>query len=223
MFRNNNRFVIQLFMFFLLYLWLTNKPINMKTTGLLTTIIVAAGIFASASAFAQTNVTGVNVTKFEASSVETQPKMLVTPIAADISIIQSTSSSFKTQGTITIPEVPDTKDAAKLERYAADARRVILEGIEELKAKALFEFSEQAGADLIVAPLFSVLTDKSDGRVIYVTVKVKGYPARYTNFRNVKPTDTTIAYINRILPSSKDVRTISSTEAVQEETKLEVR
>lgn len=191
----------------------------MKTKLLLSAILAVV----CTSAFAQTSLTGVNVTKFEATSVETQPKMLVTPIAADISIIQTSSSSFKTQGTITIPEVPDTKDAAKLERYAADARRVILDGIEELKAKALFEFSEHAGADLIVAPLFSVLTDKSDGRVIYVTVKVKGYPARYTNFRNVKPADTTIAYINRILPSSKDVRSISSTEAVQEETKLEVK
>ncbi len=88
----------------------------MKTRLLLSVIFAVA----CTSAFAQTTVTGVNVTKFEATSVEAQPKMLVTPIAADISIIQATSSSFKTQGTIVIPEVPDTKDPAKLERYAAD-------------------------------------------------------------------------------------------------------
>ena len=155
--------------------------------------------------------------------MEAQPKMLITPIAADITIIQSNSSSFKTQGVITIPEVPDTKDLAKLERYAADAKQVIMDGIEELKAKALFEFAESAGADLIVAPLFSVVTDKSDGRNIYLTVKVKGYPAKYTNFRNVKPADTTIVYINRALSSGKNVRSISTTEAVQAETKLEVK
>ena len=189
----------------------------MKTRLLLSVIFAVA----CTSAFAQTTVTGVNVTKFEATSVEAQPKMLVTPIAADISIIQATSSSFKTQGTIVIPEVPDTKDPAKLERYAADAKHVILDGIEELKAKALFEFAESAGADLIVAPLFSVVTDKSDGRII--TVRVKGYPARYTNFRNVKPSDTTIVYINSALSSSKNVRSISSTEAVQTETKMEVK
>lgn len=191
----------------------------MKTRLLLSVIFAVV----CTSAFAQTTVTGVNVTKFEATSVEAQPKMLITPIAADITIIQSNSSSFKTQGVITIPEVPDTKDLAKLERYAADAKQVIMDGIEELKAKALFEFAESAGADLIVAPLFSVVTDKSDGRNIYLTVKVKGYPAKYTNFRNVKPADTTIVYINRALSSGKNVRSISTTEAVQAETKLEVK
>lgn len=195
----------------------------MKTKFFLSVTIAVAGLLAGISAFAQTTVTGVNVTKFEATSVEAQPKMLITPIAADISIIQSTSSSFKTQGVITIPEVPDTKDLAKLERYAADAKQVIMDGIEELKAKALFEFAESTGADLIVAPLFSVVTDKSDGRNIFLTVKVKGYPARYTNFRNVKPADTTIVYINSALSSGKSVRSISTTEAVQAETKLEVK
>ncbi|MBO4340775.1 MAG: hypothetical protein J5835_05055 [Bacteroidales bacterium] len=195
----------------------------MKTKFFLSVTIAVAGLLAGISAFAQTTVTGVNVTKFEATSVEAQPKMLITPIAADITIIQSNSSSFKTQGVITIPEVPDTKDLAKLERYAADAKQVIMDGIEELKAKALFEFAESAGADLIVAPLFSVVTDKSDGRNIYLTVKVKGYPAKYTNFRNVKPADTTIVYINRALSSGKNVRSISTTEAVQAETKLEVK
>ena len=195
----------------------------MKTKFFLSVTIAVAGLLPGISAFAQTTVTGVNVTKFEATSVEAQPKMLITPIAADITIIQSNSSSFKTQGVITIPEVPDTKDLAKLERYAADAKQVIMDGIEELKAKALFEFAESAGADLIVAPLFSVVTDKSDGRNIYLTVKVKGYPAKYTNFRNVKPADTTIVYINRALSSGKNVRSISTTEAVQAETKLEVK
>lgn len=195
----------------------------MKTKSILSVTIAVACLLSGISAFAQTTVTGVNVTKFEATSVETQPKMLVTPIAADISIIQSTSSSFKTQGTISIPEVPDTKDLAKLERYAADAKQVILDGIEELKAKALFEFAESVGADIIVAPLFSVVTDKSEGRNISLTVRVKGYPARYTNFRNVKPSDTTIVYINNALSSGKKVRTISSTEAVQTETKMEVK
>ena len=191
----------------------------MKTRLLLSVIFAVA----CTSAFAQTTVTGVNVTKFEATSVEAQPKMLVTPIAADVSMIQATSASFKTEGTIVSPEVPGTKGPAKLERYAADAKQVILDGIEELKAKALFEFAESAGADLIVAPLFSVVTDKSDGRIISLTVRVKGYPARYTNFRNVKPSDTTIVYINSALSSHKNVRSISSTEAVQTETKMEVR
>ena len=74
-----------------------------------------------------------------------------------------------------------------------------------------------------MAPLFSVVTDKSDGRIISLTVRVKGYPARYTNFRNVKPSDTTIVYINSALSSGKSVRSISSTEAVQTETKMEVK
>lgn len=55
------------------------------------------------------------------------------------------------------------------------------------------------------------------------TSRVKGYPARYTNFRNVKPSDTTIVYINNALSSGKSIKTISSTEAVQTETKQEVK
>ena len=161
---------------------------------------------------AQTTVTGVNVTKYEATSMDTQPHMFVTPIVADVSIISGASNVFKTQGTITIPAAPDTKDQKQLEAYAASARNVILDGIEELKAKALFEFSEKEGADLIVGPSYSVTTDKSEGRVIYLTVKIKGFPAKYTNFRNLKPSDSTVVYLNGMLRQGKDVRVLTSTE-----------
>ena len=39
------------------------------------------------SLHAQTTVTGATVTKYEATAVETQPKMLVTPLVAELSII----------------------------------------------------------------------------------------------------------------------------------------
>ncbi len=179
--------------------------------------LVIAGILLlfGATLMAQTVVTGASVTKYEATSVESQPKLFVTPLAADLVVIQNASTSFKTQGSITLPEAPDSKDNKVLERYANEARRVVVEGIEELKAKALFEFSESESADVIVAPSFSVVTDKSDGRLLSLTIRVKGFPARYTNFRNVKPSDTTLVYINRSLPVGKEVKTITSAEASQ--------
>jgi len=166
---------------------------------------------------AQTTVTGVNVTKYEATSMDTQPHMFVTPLVADVSLIQGAANIFKTQGTITIPEAPDTKDTKQLEAYAGRARAVIMDGIEELKAKALFEFSEKEGADLIVGPTYSVTTDKSEGRVIYLTVKVKGFPAKYTNFRSLKPSDSTVVYLNTMLRQGKDVKIVTSTEASLED------
>ena len=184
--------------------------------------VLALGLFSS-RAMAQTTVTGASVTKFEATSVDTQPKMFVTPLAADISIIQSSSTTFKTKGTITIPEAPDTKDPKVLDRYKADVRLGIMDAIEELKAQALFEFSESEGADLIVAPSYSVVTDRSEGRVIYVTVKVKGYPARYNNFRNLTTADTTLVLMNRTLAIGKQVKQIRAKGGEDEETREEVK
>ena len=176
------------------------------------------GLLTAGSAWGQTTVTGVNITKYEATSVETQPKVFITPLAADLSIIQAASTSFKTQGTIVIPDAPDTKDTKVLERYSKQVRETVVGGIEELKAKALFEFSEQVNADVIVAPTYSVITDRSEGKVVHVTIRVKGYPARYTNFRNVKASDTTLVYINRLLSVGKDVKILTSAEVSQDET-----
>ncbi len=177
-------------------------------------ILIAICICACAfSLRAQTTVTGATVTKYEATAVETQPKMFVTPLVAELSIIPSASTVFKIKGKITLPEAPDTKNVEVLERYAAEARRSVAANIEELKAQALFQFAESTDADVIVAPTYSVETDKSDGREVYVTVKVKGFPARYTNFRNLRPDDSTLVYMNNILSSGKQVKVLESSEA----------
>lgn len=181
--------------------------------------IVLLAFFLCACAFslrAQTTVTGATVTKYEATSVETQPKLFATPLAADLSVIQTASTSFKIKGKITLPEAPDTKNTEVLERYAADARRSVAANIEELKAQALFEFAESCNADVIVAPSFSVVTDSSSGREVFVTVKVKGFPAKYTNFRNLRPEDTTLVHMNAILSTGKQVRVLESSEASME-------
>ena len=174
--------------------------------------LLGAGV-AALPARAQTTVTGATITKYEATSVETQPKLFVTPLAADLTIIQSASTSFQTKGTITIPEAPDTKNTEVLERYAAEARRSVAASIEELKAQALFQFAEKSGADVIVAPIYSVETDSSEGRVVKVTIKVKGFPARYTNFRNLKTEDSTLVLMSQRISTGKEVRILESAEA----------
>lgn len=162
---------------------------------------------------AQTTVTGATVTKYEATSVDTQPKLFVTPLVADLAIIPTASTSFSIKGKITLPEAPDTKNIEVLERYAAEARRTVAASIEELKAQALFQFADKSSADVIVAPSFSVETDNSSGRDVFVTVKVKGFPARYTNFRNLRPDDSTLVRMNNIISSGKQVRVLESSEA----------
>ena len=180
-------------------------------------------LFYSPKALAQTAVTGVTVTKFEATSVETQPQMFVTPLAADLSVIQSASTSFKTKGTITIPPAPESRFASAKE-YADLVRKTITNGIEELKAQALFEFSESTGADVIVSPIFSVVTEKSEDLTVYVQIKVKGFPAKYTNFRNLKPEDRALVDLNRTLSpqKGKDVRVLNATETKHTEKEDEV-
>ena len=170
-------------------------------------------IFGSLVMSAQTLVTGATITKYEATSVETQPKLFVTPLAADLNIIQSASTTFKTKGVITLPEAPDTKNVEILERYAAEVRRQVSRNIEELKAQALFQFAEQSNADVIVAPSFSVETDSSKGRVVEVSIKVKGFPARYTNFRNLKPEDSILVRMSQQIPVGRQVRVLESSQA----------
>lgn len=178
----------------------------------------------SHSVAAQTTVTGANVTKFEATSVETQPQMFVTPLAADLMVIQSASTSFQTKGTITIPEAPDTRNPDNLKKYMDLVRSTITTSIEELKAQALFEFSEETGADVIISPTFSVITENSEDRQIHVRIKVKGFPAKYTNFRNLKPEDRSLVDINRMLTlqEGKDVRVLSATESSHTEKEEEI-
>ena len=159
---------------------------------------------------AQTVVTGANVTKFEASSIETQPKMMAIPLMADVSIIKGAQRQFKTKGTITLPEAPESKSATALTAYREQARVHIAMSIEELKAQALFEFSEATDADVIVSPMYSVVTESSNGNVINVIVKIKGYPAVYTNFRNATAADTTLVYLNNIIRGGKKVERLSS-------------
>ena len=58
---------------------------------------------------------------------------------------------------------------------------------------------------------------------MYVTVKVKGYPARYNNFRNLTTADTTLVFLNRTLAVGKEVKHIRARGGEDEETKEEVR
>ena len=149
--------------------------------------------------------------------------MFVTPLAADLSVIQSASTSFKTKGTITIPAAPESRYVSGKD-YANQVRATITSGIEELKAQALFEFSEATGADVIVSPIFSVVTEKSEDLQVHVQIKVKGFPAKYTNFRNLKAEDRALIDLNRTLSlqKGKDVRVLNATEHNETEEVVEI-
>ncbi|MBO4340735.1 MAG: hypothetical protein J5835_04850 [Bacteroidales bacterium] len=170
------------------------------------------GVLASA----QTTTTGISVSKFEATSVECQPKMMTIPLVANLVVTKQTSVTFSSKGTISVPRRYNTQtDAAYLE----EIRNTINYRITELKAKALFEFAEQENADVIVSPVYSVTTESSNASVINVVIKIKGFPAKYTNIRSVTPEDNILVDMNNRIGSGKDVRVLTSgsrTDTVKE-------
>lgn len=182
-------------------------------------IALASGFLFSVPVLAQTQVTGVDITKFEAASVDAQPKMFVVPLVAEVSIIPNASTVFKTTGQITLPSPSDAKGLRG--SYADIVERTVSKAIRELKAKALFEFSEAENADLIVAPIYSIETEKSSGLIVNVAIKVKGYPARYSGFRNLKDSDTTLIRMSGKIGTYKQVDVLAPKPEMERTTREE--
>lgn len=67
-------------------------------------------------------------------------------------------------------------------------REIVREG--DLKDNAVYEALKKIGADVLVAPQYKITKEICDSKITY-TVVVSGYPAFYTNFRQVPMVEKT--------------------------------
>ena len=93
--------------------------------------------------------------------------------------------------------------------------------LDELKAQALFEFIDRENCSLIVSPIYSIKTTSSTGSQMAVEVRVKGYPATYTNFRDLRTADSTIVKLNRLIVDKKDEQRILTDRQVETKERTE--
>ena len=87
--------------------------------------------------------------------------------------------------------------------------------LDELKAQALFEFIDRENCSLIVSPIYSIKTTNSAGSKMTIQVRIKGYPATYTHFRDLQSADTTIVRLNRLIVDKHDEQHIMTDRQVQ--------
>ncbi len=101
--------------------------------------------------------------------------------------------------------------------YLKRVNSYVKDRIEEIKTEAVFNFSEETDADVIVSPAFSLTTVSNQGLYLKMKVKVRGYPAKYTNFRNLKDSDEKLIELSKEIGSNNNnVITMSSTDLEQE-------
>ena len=187
------------------------------------------GVLSTYESAAQTTVTGVNVTKFEATSAESQPNMFTVPMVGELKVMDNAPRFYELANKeVTLPEASDARGISAIgqqERYAETVRSFLSSRIEELKAEALFEFSDKTGADVILSPTYSIKTIKSEGLKLTLTVKVKGIPACYDKVRPITAADRALVDIDRLLVNtqSKDVKILRSTDSSQAVREEEVR
>ncbi|MDD2961751.1 MAG: hypothetical protein PHR45_06695 [Muribaculaceae bacterium] len=114
-------------------------------------------------------------------NLEPNHEMIVTPLIADVEIINGVATFERNYNVDLIYSV---------------ATRVQM--IEEIKKRAIFDFSEQQNADIIIGSMISANTlqdangytkRSDDGKSFILNIKIKGYPARYANFRNATEKD----------------------------------
>lgn len=164
-------------------------------------------------------VTGVNIVNYQAKQIDSNPKMFVIPVVASIEIIKEAPTSFSTHGAIKIPANgtagrPSMNDS----EYMAYVDKVVKNRIEELKSQALFEYSEKCDADLILSPMYSITTDESKDMLVSVTIKVKGYPARYTKFREMTENDNNLVTTAALIDENVAKQFLNSQSLTNNET-----
>lgn len=165
-------------------------------------ILFLALVAATGTMFAQNNaIQGASVSKYEATQLKNSGNMFIVPLVASLNIKQSTPSDYVLRETITLPEMRK-KESEK--DYFERAEKFMNMRMDELKAQALFEFIDRENCSLIVSPIYSIKTTSSSGSQMNVEVRVKGYPATYTHFRDLQTADSTIVKLNRLIIDKKD-------------------
>lgn len=160
--------------------------------------------------------TGVVVSHHQAVAANSNPKMFAVPLVADTEVIKDAPKSYQMNATISFPAISNGESSSE---YANRVGILINNKIVELKSQALFEFAESTDADAILSPMFSIKTTESTGTSTTVTVKVKGYAVRYTNFRPMKSEDYTVVESARLIDNddliSNSSSKVSTTETVK--------
>lgn len=180
----------------------------MKAKILLLVLVAATGTM-----FAQNNaIQGASVSKYEATQLKNNGNMFIVPLVASLNISQSTPKDYVLKETITLPEMRKKESE---EKYFERAEKFMNMRMDELKAQALFEFIDRENCSLIVSPIYSVKTISSNGLEMKVEVRVKGYPATYTNFRDLQAKDSTIVMLNRLIVDKKDEQHILTDRQIE--------
>lgn len=169
-----------------------------KLTLLLTAFIAIA---VSKQAFAQKEGYNENYwyNSTAARNLEASHEMLVTPLLADVKL-QSVGRQVFGEDRFYYVDI-EASDAWKAQT------------IDQLKRQALFDFTKEYQADVIIGALISAQTvdENKDGIVdrvgnrYKVRITISGYPANYVNFRNATQNDRWIK--DQMLKSNNDRNT----------------
>lgn len=163
---------------------------------------------------AQTTQTEASLTNFEATSLSTQPKMFGIPLVANVKIIEGAKHTFTFE---TIIKLPDRQEKESDGSYTNRINKFVKDRIEEVKTEAIFNFADETQADVIVSPSFSMTTESSNGLTMKMKVKVRGYPAKYDNFRNLSAQDEKLIELSaKVGNSGAKIIEIGSTEYEKE-------
>jgi len=69
-----------------------------------------------------------------------------------------------------------------------------------LKNRALYQFAQEHGADIIIEPIFnSTITERDTKRLL---ITVSGYPARYVNFRPLGKSEADLEMVRIVYPAA---------------------
>lgn len=156
-------------------------------------------------------VTGADIQNYSAKSIDSNPNMFIVPVVASIEVIKDAPSTFTTKGRIKLPANGSQGKPIMGDREYLDyINLTVKRSIEELKSKALFEFSERTGADVVLSPMYSITTDSSEGLHVDVTIKLKGYAARYTKFREMTADDSKLITTAAMVDKDMETRVLDS-------------
>ena len=180
----------------------------MKAKLLLFVLVAATGTL-----FAQNNaIQGASVSKYEATQLKNNGNMFIVPLVASLNITQNTPKDYILTETISLPEINKKENE---QNYITRVEKFINMKLDELKAQALFEFIDRENCSLIVSPIYSIKTTNSAGSKMTIQVRIKGYPATYTHFRDLQSADTTIVRLNRLIVDKHDEQHIMTDRQVQ--------
>lgn len=188
-------------------------------TKLLCVVVFA---LAAGTMLSQNNaIQGASVSKYEATVLKNNGNMFVVPIVASLSVTKNQPSDYVLTETVIIPDIRKQEGDAN---YMTRVTDYLNTKIEELKAQALFEFIDRENCSLIISPMYSTRTISSEGSKMTIEVKVKGYPAMYSKFRDMQPADSVLMNLNKLIEyQSPDVQKLTEQQMETNERTEEIK